>query len=169
MWNVGIDSGLTGAVAVVDDAGKFVVVHDAPTVEVKKGKGKRHLYVESAMAEILWDILGKGTVQSTGCRLVIENVHAMPKQSVVGMFGMGFGLGLWCGIIAALKIPHERVEPRVWKAAMGLRGDDKGKSIMLASKMFPSAPLTLKKHDGRAEAIILAEWLRRKHERSPLV
>ncbi len=177
MLYLGVDPGLSGAVGAVNHRGEFVCVHDAPTVEIKKAKGKKRVYVESAMATILRDLFGVsrsgGTISypgNPGIIIAVENVHAMPGQGVTSMFSMGFGMGLWLGIVAGLQIPYERVEPRVWKSKMGLAtGADKGKSIILASQLFPTAPISLKKHDGRAESLLLAEWLRRKHERSPLV
>ena len=32
-----------------------------------------------------------------------------------------------------------------------------------ARQLFPDAPITLKKHDGRAEALLIAEFGRREH------
>ena len=45
---------------------------------------------------------------------------------------------------------------------MGLAsGSDKNASIVLASRLFPSASLARKKDDGRAEALLIAEWAHR--------
>ena len=163
MLYVGIDPGLDGAVAAIDHRADFIGVWDAPTIEVKRGKGKKRNYVEAEMAAILRRLYTHGGPAAV--LLAVENVHAMPKQGVTSMFSMGFGLGLWLGAVAGLQLPYERVEPRTWKAGMGLAtGSDKGASVMLASRLFPEAPLTRKKDHGRAEALLMAAWLRRKHE-----
>ncbi|MGL4498487.1 MAG: hypothetical protein ACRCU2_05435 [Planktothrix sp.] len=95
--------------------------------------------------------------------IIIENVHAMPGQGVTSMFSFGMGYGIWLGIIAALSIPVEFVTPQTWKKHYSL-GSDKESSRVTALQLFPSQSenLKLKKHHGRAEALLLAEFLRRK-------
>jgi hypothetical protein len=48
----------------------------------------------------------------------------------------------------------------------GLAGDDKNASIVQALRLYPCAAefLTLKKHDGRAEALLMAGYLRDQHK-----
>ncbi len=160
---VGIDPGLSGALAAVTDSGDFVSVHDTPTLTVKKGGGKKRVYLESEMVKIV-----EGLMTCYEIRLVgIENVHAMPKQGVVSVFSLGTGFGLWLGIIAALKLPYERIETGKWKREMGLAsGSDKNASIITAGRLFPTAPLSRKRDSDRAEALLLAEYLRRRMLRS---
>jgi len=95
--------------------------------------------------------------------VVIENVHSMPKQGVASSFQFGVGFGIWRGIIAALQLPCERVEPVVWKRALHL-GPDKGKAVQRALRLYPRADLghtyrgrTIY-HDGLAEALLLAHY-----------
>ncbi len=156
---VGIDPGLSGALAAVTDSGDFVSVHDAPTLTVKKGGGKKRVYLESEMVKIV-----EGLMTCYEIRLVgLENQHAMPKQGVTSVFSLGMGFGLWLGILAGCKLPYERIEPGTWKRDMGLvSGSDKNASVVKALQLFPTAPLTLKKHSDRAEAILIAEYLRRR-------
>lgn len=156
---VGIDPGLSGAIAAIDGKGNLVSLSDAPSLMVKKAKGHKHVYLESEMARLLYVLKDTGDVRI----VALENVHAMPGQGVTSMFSMGTGFGLWLGIIAALRLPYERVEPGKWKREMGLTsGAGKNDSIVKAARLFPSADLHLKKHDGRAEALLLCEWMRRK-------
>ncbi len=161
---IGVDPGLSGAVAAIDENGNLISVQDAPTIEVKKGKGKskRRVYVESAMAALLEALVRAASPGAKQNVVAIEHVHAMPKNGSIGNFNLGMGFGLWLGIVAALRVPYERVEPRTWKGEFGLDAD-KGKSLVLASRLFPAAPLSRQKDEGRAEALLIAEWLRRKH------
>ncbi len=175
MIHVAIDPGLTGAVAAITSNGDIVSLQDTPTLSIRKSKGNKNTYVESAMASIMSGLkdladgrptnfpgfLG-GSGRATGILVTIENVHAMPQQGVTSMFSMGTGFGIWLGICAALRLPIQRVEPAVWKRAMGLAaGSDKNASIVLASRLFPSASLERKKDHGRAESLLIAEWARR--------
>ncbi len=47
---------------------------------------------------------------------------------------------------------------RSLEAALGLRWKDKEASRLRAQQLFPSADLRLKKHHGRAEALLLAAY-----------
>jgi len=157
---LGIDPGISGAVAAVSDAGIVIAVADTPSILVKKGPKNRNVYMASGMVDILADIQAKENVRA----VALENVHAMPGQGVTSMFSMGMGFGIWLGILAALKLPHDRIEPVVWKRAMGIpSGTDKSGSVTRALQLFPEASRDLqrKKDHGRAEALLLAEYLRR--------
>ena len=92
-----------------------------------------------------------------------EQVHSMPQEGVSSSFSFGRGVGQWEGIISALQLPIEYVTPQVWKKALGL-GHDKNASILKAQQLLPAAApfLTLVKHDGRAEACLIAEYFRRR-------
>jgi crossover junction endodeoxyribonuclease RuvC len=73
------------------------------------------------------------------------------------MFTVGVGFGLWLGIRAALQLPHTRVRPHVWKKALGL-SKDKEQARLRAQQLYPAADLRLRKHHGRAEALLLAVY-----------
>lgn len=158
MIYLGIDPGLDGAVAAV--GGAFgPAVYDTPTMTVAGSDGsKKRVYAISRMAEILSPYRGV----AGDLLVLIENVHAMPGQGVRSMFSMGYGLGLWEGLLAGLGLPFERVTPQRWKKLMlDGQGKDKDASRFKAQALFPKAELHLKKHDGRAEALLIAEYGRR--------
>jgi crossover junction endodeoxyribonuclease RuvC len=159
---VGIDPGLGGAVAVLHPDGA-ISLHDTPTILVKKTSGKKRHYLPAEMVGVL--LLAKNRSPGWDIRVALENIAARPGQGVTSMFSMGRGLGLWEGLLAGLGIPYELVTPRVWKASFGL-GKDKGESIIRAQQLFPRAEVELRrrKDDGRAEALLIAEWLRHKQQ-----
>lgn len=88
---------------------------------------------------------------------VIERVGAMPGQGVVSMFNFGRSYGDVRGVVGALDIPLHFVTPQKWKKHFNLPAD-KEKSRLLAIRMFPAVAesFRLKKHDGRAEAALIA-------------
>ena len=163
---IGIDPGMQGAVAMIDSRGNVVSVQDTPVLIVKKGKGSRTKYVESQMATILNNMRFTSGVPGE-IEAIIENVHAMPKQGVTSSFSFGVGFGIWIGILAALRIPYRKVEPTVWKKAVGISaGSSKNASIIRAQQMFPGVSFRKDKGrvdtlDGRADALLLAEYLRK--------
>lgn len=148
---IGIDPGATGAIASLSPTG--ITFIDCPTIK-QNGKTKPN---PTLMASELSQLVTPNSI------IIIENVHAMPNQGTVSMFSFGMGYGVWLGIIAALNIPVEFVTPQCWKKYYNL-GPDKEASRAAALQLFPSQAneLKLKKHHGRAEALLLAEYLRRK-------
>lgn len=90
---------------------------------------------------------------------VIELVHAMPKQGVSSTFKFGDGFGCLRGVVAALDIPVCFVTPGRWKKDLRL-SSDKEDSRQRALQLFTESieHFSLKKHEGRAEAALLARW-----------
>jgi crossover junction endodeoxyribonuclease RuvC len=148
---IGIDPGLSGAIAFLAD-GQFADVHDMPTMG--RGKGNNKQVDPYRMVAILRGapMMRRGALVT--CRL--EEVHAMPGQGLTSTFGFGRSFGVAQGVLAALGYPVTLVSPEKWKRDMGLIGAEKDASRQRAMKYFRSAPLQLKKHDGRAEALLLA-------------
>lgn len=162
---IGIDPGLNGAVAVIKPEfkdGDFVVpqvvaVHDTPTLTIEGDKTKRK-YNKAAMAELLRPYHGQDVL------VILENVHSMPKQGVASSFSFGLGLGIWEGIIAALMLPLEMPSPQRWKKALlSDQGKEKDASRFKAMQLFPAlaTQFSRAKDDGRAEALLMAEYGRR--------
>lgn len=150
---LGIDPGLSGAVAWLDGAG-WLVVKDCPTLAA--GKGTRRTYDPAAMLEMLASL--KPDVA------VLENPNASaPRMNNMASASLGECIGLWRMALTALSIPYELVAPVSWKAKMGLIGKGKDGSRSKARELWPAhaALFALVKHDGRAEAALLAEHRRR--------
>ena len=148
---IGVDPGLTGALAAIDIDGNAVAVHDLPVIR----DGKLSWIDGGALQSLLLDITRGTPLESV--RAVVERVGAMPKQGISSAFNFGAGFGSVLSILQARAIPIELVTPAVWKRAMGL-GKDKDASLNKARLLFPAADLCLRRHDGRAEALLLALW-----------
>jgi hypothetical protein len=90
----------------------------------------------------------------------IEHVAAMGGQGVTSMFRFGQNFGQWQGILGGLRIPTGLVRPQAWKKYHELIGTDKNASLELARELFPDnlASFRLKKHDGMAEASLIAKY-----------
>lgn len=151
MRYIGIDPGLGGAVAVLDE--RHLALFDAPVAMV----GTKREYVVVRMVELLRPYVLNSVA-------ALEKVHTMPQQGVASSGKLMRGLGLWEGILAALGIPYDLVPPQRWKGVMmdGM-GKEKEAARLRAMQLFPldSDLLALKKHHGRAEALLIAEYRRR--------
>ena len=147
---VGIDPGLTGAVAVLKPDGT-AQVYDTPTLTLKVARSTRCTYDLPGLVALLTPYA------SAHLHVVIEDAQAMPGQGVRSTFSTGLGMGAWLGILAALALPYTSVRPGVWKRSLGL-GKDKEQARARAMQLYPSADLRRKKDHGRAEALLLAWW-----------
>ena len=152
---IGIDPGLDGALACLID-GQLLDVEDMPTFTETRGRKTIRTINANGVANILRDFALANMETPT---VIIERVHAMPGQGVSSSFNFGDGYGVLRGVVATLGYPVEFVTPNAWKKAAGLTAD-KGGSRRLAAQRWPAQAdlFRLVKHDGRAEAALIAAW-----------
>ena len=141
---IGIDPGKSGALALLTEDGQCTVVP----------------FQESAYTAILKAASGPSSV------CCLEKVGAMPGQGVVSMFNFGHNLGYIEGLLQAFDIPYQLVPPQTWKKEFCVTSD-KNTSIEVCRKLFPHVSLlpterSRKPSDGMAEAILIAEYARRR-------
>lgn len=165
--HIGIDPGLTGAVAVLHPD-RTVEFFDTPTLQVKSGKKTKNIIDTFALVTILQGISANRDVMVT-----IEKVNAMPgfdshgnRQTIgaTSAFNFGMGFGIWVGVLAALRLPTQQVHPVRWKkSVMADAPKEKDASRVVAMRLYPSAAerLSRKKDHGRADALLMAEYARR--------
>lgn len=148
---IGIDPGLSGAVALLDGNDKIDDLIDMP---VMASTGKRQQVNGAELAKIikLWQ------QDSEPITAYVEQVSAMPGQGVSSMFSFGKGCGVVEGVMAALGVPVVYVSPGAWKRRAGLIGKPKDMSRTLAQRLYPLAELGRKKDIGRAESILIAKY-----------
>ena len=143
---IGIDPGFTGAIAFLNR--NKLLIQDLPIRLIMKKKQ----IDERKFAAIIKD---------APCidYAAIEDVHSMPNQGVASTFTFGYNAGILLGVLAAHNIKILKVRPNVWKPALGLDRDKK-KSLVLARKVFPDyqSYFKLMKHNGRAEAALIAHF-----------
>ena len=155
--HIGIDPGLSGAVGILADDGALMALHDTPTLTLRVARGTRQEYDVPGMVALLQPYA------APQAHVILEESQAMPGQGTRSMFTTGYGFGVWLGILGALGLAHTRIRPHVWKHSLGLTRD-KEQARLRAMQLFPTADLRLKKHHGRAEALLLA-WYGWQHHR----
>jgi crossover junction endodeoxyribonuclease RuvC len=158
-YSIGIDPGITGAVALVryDAEGtiKLEAVFDLPTVSKTTNARTKQEVNLPALANMLRQAID--VPFPARFDVFLEDVHAMPGQGVTSMFRFGHVAGAIEGIVAALKIPMQKVQPKQWQALVRVRKEpDAGR--LRASQMFPAqADLFARKKDhNRADAALIA-------------
>jgi len=148
---IGIDPGLSGALAFLGDKGLIVI--DMPTLKA----GSKRAIDEVELARIIDAAYKLGDIEFA----VLEQVATRPGEGAVGAFTFGRGYGLLRGILRAHYIPIIDCTPARWKRDLGIKaGAGKDASRALAKERFQrDAELFNRvKDDGRADASLLAYW-----------
>lgn len=150
---IGIDPGLSGAIAFYDTDWKTIEVHDMPVVEVmRSGKTKK----EISPAEV-YQIIASQPQQIAFA--MVERVGAMPGQGVTSVFSFGYSTGVVIGALAACLIPVTIVTPQAWQKGMAVRGGKDG-SRQRAMELWPDQADLFKrvKDNGRSDAALIAAY-----------
>lgn len=168
--HIGVDPGKSGALAVIDSDGSVVDLQ--PTPMIRGGQGGRDEYDIRAISTYLMAM----KLKSGGALFVtVEKSQPLPPKmgGSIANFQRGASRG-WEWLLVALGVSYQLVSPRSWQAAMhaGAPGaDTKQRSIIAAQRLFPIAdmkrsPRCKGPDDGIAEALLLAEYGRRTHQRA---
>lgn len=118
------------------------------------------------------------TYKGNNIHIVIEDVHAIFGASAKATFNFGWSLGILEGLLSGIGIAYTKVAPKVWQKEMwqgvptiyktGKKTvDTKATSLLAAKRLFPNVDLRKseraeKAHDGIVDALLMAEYCRRK-------
>ena len=150
---IGIDPGLSGAIAILEDK-KVLNLHEMPVMAEGK-KNKKQL--NSAQ---LVNLIKEYANDSDEVAVIVEQVNAMPGQGVTSMFNFGQTFGAIKGICAALKLTIFFVRPSKWKKHFELINSSKDSSRTKTIEMYPtlSNQLSKKKDVNKSDAILIARF-----------
>jgi crossover junction endodeoxyribonuclease RuvC len=139
-----VDPGLNGAWAALTYNGGFL------------GTGEIPRFSKLLNGIAFSDILKQFNVR----QFVIEQVHSMPKQGVASSFTFGASYGLCIGVACGHGLPITYVVPQRWKHHFRLLGKRKDFGVQRVVELMPevASHLTLKRHHGRADAILMAKF-----------
>ena len=150
---IGIDPGLSGAIAILEKK-KVLSLFDMPVMAEGK-KNKKQL--NSAQ---LVNIIRENSMGDDEIVVVVEQVNAMPGQGVTSMFNFGQTFGAIKGVCAALNLPIFFVRPSKWKKYFELINSSKDSSRTKVIEMYPSlsSQLAKKKDVNKSDAILIARY-----------
>ena len=146
---IGIDPGVNGAIAVLDDNLTYCSLWGMPTMALSKSKRQVN---GAELAGILRKISHNGGY----LKAYVERAGSMPHQGVASMFNFGVSYGVIQGVLASLSIPMFLITSGVWKKRAGLIGKPKDMARTLAQQLYPQAELGRKRDVGRADALLIA-------------
>jgi crossover junction endodeoxyribonuclease RuvC len=150
---IGIDPGLSGGIAILED-NKVKEMFDMPVMPDGK-KNKRQLN-----SALLAQLVKENIKDIDDSIMVVEQVNAMPGQGVTSMFNFGQTFGAIKGICAALNLPIFFVRPAKWKKHFELINSSKDASRTKVIEMYPSIAekLSKKKDVNKSDAILIARY-----------
>lgn len=157
MITIGIDPGLTGAVAFVDSRGTHAF-EDMPTVSLPGNP-----YVKRRVdARRLGELLRQHCPVGEPVRAMVEAVRTMGGQNnaVQTQGSLMRSLGAIEAVLEVLRIEFESVEPQRWKGFYAI-GADKAEALDVARRLYPSAALKRKADHNKAEALLIAHYAQR--------
>lgn len=153
---LGIDPGVNGALAFLDD--DFFHVVDMPYYDLKVGKSKRKRVNPWMLSHYIQKHVDRIA------HAFVEQVNPRPNEGVVSSFTSGYGFGAIESVLLINDIDFTVVQPKDWKKELKCPKDKDG-ARMRATQLFPKNACywPLKKHDGRAEAAMIALYGIKKH------
>jgi len=137
MMKLGIDPGISGALALLTEDDRLVEVWDMPVSPKLSGKGNQ---VNAALLVSMFQ-QAIALAQNAGhdVTVFLEQVGAMPGQGVTSMFGFGRSAGVIEGVAAAMALPVHMVTPQAWKKRAGLSKKPK-EAALIAAYGRPNVP-----------------------------
>lgn len=157
MITIGVDVGVTGAIALLDDAGQLLGVRDLPICvngALKWIDGPKLLTIIRNIA---------ASANDKHAQAFVERTQPMPKKGVVAANQQGLTLGSVLSTLHIAGVSTELVVPAVWKKTFGLLmpnakdGAKKEANRTKARMLFPACEdLERVKDHNRAEAMLIA-------------
>jgi crossover junction endodeoxyribonuclease RuvC len=139
---IGIDPGVGGGIAMVDEHGNVLRAERMPATE-----------------RDVFDLLYAATcAYEHVLRATLEFVRSSPQMGVKSAFTFGCGYGGLRMALCATGISYTEVTPSKWQGAMQCRSKgDKNVTKRRAQELFPTVKVT----HAVADALLLAEFCRR--------
>ena len=159
---VGIDAGISGAICVYDFVNNKVIdIIDFPTYEVTmstKVKGSKKFKKRRKVDCYKFACIMQRLRSYDQVKVYLEEVHSMPRDSVVAAFSFGEVFGICKMALAAFELNVDMIPPMAWKKEFDLIKCDKEDGRLKAIEVLPLdyAYFARKKDHNRADAALIA-------------
>lgn len=149
---IGIDPGVSGAIAILTHELELKHVYDMPTVELAVGKGKRRWVDQFRLAVLL-------VGEKEASHAFIEDITPRAPDGRLAIAVLFHSIGVVDGVLATLGIPTTSIAPRVWQAGLRVPKGKDG-SLLRASELMPKGAQSwfTKGEHGRSDAALIAYW-----------
>lgn len=160
MIYLGVDPGLSGAIATIDSDTMVIDIQPMPII---KGKGRS----QYDLVEIRNVLCLLSTPAYPRIFVTVEKLQPLPRKLGGGItnYRRGETIG-WSWLLTGMSIPHQLVRPQEWQKVMlaGTSGTDtKQRSIIAAQRLYPGQSLKRtdrcrKPDSGMSDALLLAAY-----------
>lgn len=159
---IGIDPGLSGAVAALDSQQGVPAIFDMSVEKLSPTSKTNTIHV--------WSLAAVLSQYDRDSLCLVERVSAMPrrdpetgeetKMGATSSFNFGFGAGIIYAVAKVYFNDVRLVMPSVWKRHHSLLKTQKDAARLYAIDRYPEAAgyLTRKKDSGRADALLIAKY-----------
>jgi crossover junction endodeoxyribonuclease RuvC len=151
---IGIDPGKTGALVTIDVNEQIMYEKCFDCQDTIENNAR-------LLRKILSDI-----DPDTRALAALEKVNAMPKQGVRSVWNFAENFAMWKTLLTAFQVPYELVTPQTWMKGLVKPSDHqvkKKRGLTVCRRKYPgNGFFKLEKHDGRADATLMAIHLKRK-------
>jgi hypothetical protein len=167
-WHIGVDLGLRGALCIMTYAEDEIRLETLPMPLIK---GKLDYHKLHSIIELYEGFNG---------HLVMEKLGVIFGSSKKTAFSMGYQAGALEAMLIARCLPYTIVQAKAWQAEMfqgvpelkksgSKRRDTKAMALVAVQRLFPHLKLTFGTvakvpHDGLIDAVLMAEYSRRKFQ-----
>jgi hypothetical protein len=156
---IGIDNGVSGSLAILDEKG--TVLQYGPTPIFKElNYTKTKAWINRIDTKLLTAFLQEYSYDS--CKALVERPMVCPGRFRATVSALR-ALEATQIVLEDLKIPYQWIDSREWQKVLlpaGLEKEElKTASTQICKRIFPSVEI---KHDGDGDGLLIAEYLRRK-------
>ncbi|WP_250518616.1 hypothetical protein [Caballeronia sp. ATUFL_M1_KS5A] len=160
MLIVGIDPGVKGALAFLGADGALKV-HDMPIRQaMRTGKVKNEVDPVG-----LQKLVRSGVPADQTALVVMEDLNTFAGGSVQTMGSLEATKAVIRTVMELNRLDVAFISPRVWQSFFGIKrtqsSDTKEQSLKIARELYGRDHCPLQKHDGRADAILIARYAQR--------
>lgn len=155
---VAVDPGVKGALACMSSDGILRAVEDMP-IRPKQGNGKiRNEIDPKALREVLRKLVPADEVGI----VVMESLNTFAGGSVQSMGSLEATKAVICTVCELSGFDVVIVTPQAWQRFFGIKKtqteNTKAQSLRIARQLFGEHLCPLAKHDGRADALLIARY-----------
>ncbi len=175
MLIIGIDIGLMGSIACIDEDGKFIYSSNTPINKRYKLVGRKGKEIKKRVSEydiqkineIMLNLVDKYPTHKFKCfieeALIIVG-GGKKRFNAKTNVSLARCQGIFEGIATSYRMNPEIVDPRVWQKHFGIsgkNGDTGDQSVTIAKSLFPEIKFYTnrgRRLDGLSDAILLAYY-----------
>lgn len=163
---IGIDPGLTGAIAFLDTVDGRVHVEDMPTIAIPEAGPNTTVKTEVDVIEMN-EVIQGWLIRGAPALAFLEHTSSVGQVGQEqAKLSLAAGKASCLAVLRLAGVTVHRVTPVAWKRFYGIKQpmpgskapDQKKQALRIARELYGTQYLRLEKHHNRADALLIARW-----------